>query len=549
MNCKIKILLLFIMVFVSLQTYSQNIEKQEQLTLFTDRDFCISGDTLWFKVWLPNSMQQNGNVVRVQLYGKNNNLISSVIKMAKNSWAEGFINVPDSLSTGQYFVTAFINSQRNLSEIPIKSKSLLVYNRFEERVSEIEIVKAETFENDIVDNGGIKLETDKEKYQIRDKVTVNFDFEIDFKNVIVKASIVDPLAKEVSKNYKFNLKSSNILIPDFKEQNGFLISGRVVDANRNPQPGVLVILSITDEPPHFDYYLSGKEGDFHFFLKNAVGNTDIVLQAISNGNNEFFIEKELNYLEIKSEIISQTKVLSYNQSEFISLLIKGNFIGKLFNPINLEQPDFFEMPARFIMPFYGLPSYRVLPKEFIELPDFNEISKELLKGVQYRNRNGNITIRMVNDSENSFFYTEPLRLLNGIPIFKNSLFSNLKSEDISYIDITRKERIFGDLSFKGILAVSLFDKSNSWMAEQANIFQFNINCLQPDNDTEYSLRHETDINTPDLRQIYCWKVLEKDSINEIEFFLSDLKGEVEISLEGITTNDVVFRVTKTIVVE
>ncbi|NOR75434.1 MAG: hypothetical protein GQ525_09785 [Draconibacterium sp.] len=548
MNCKIKILLL-LMVFVSLQTHSQINDKQEELTLFTDRDFCISGDTLWFKVWLPNSMQQKGNVVRIQLYGKSNNLISSVIKMAANGWADGFINVPDSLSTGQYFVTAYINSQRNLSDIAIKSKSLLVYNRFEERVSEIEIVKTETLENDILGNGGVKLETDQEKYQTRDKVTINFNSEVDFKNVIVKASIVDPLAKEVSANYKFNLKSSNIQIPDFKEQDGFLISGRVVDVNRNPQPEVLVILSITDEPPHFDYYLSGKEGDFHFFLKNAVGRTNIVLQAISSGNNEFFIEKELNYLEIESEIIVQTKVLSYNQSEFISLLIKGNFIDKLFNPVNLEQPDFFEMPARFTTPFYGLPSYRVLPKEFLELPDFNEISKELLKGVQYRNRNGNITIRMVNEDENSFFYTEPLRLLNGIPIFKNSLFANLKSEDISYIDITKKERIFGNLSFKGVLAVSLFDKSNSWMAEQANIFQFNINCLQPDNYTDYSSRHETDINTPDLRQIYCWKALEIDSINEIEFFLSDLKGEVEISLEGITTNDEVFRVTKTIEVK
>ena len=44
---------------------------------------------------------------------------------------------------------------------------------------------------------------------------------------------------------------------------------------------------------------------------------------------------------------------------------------------------------------------------------------------------------------------------------------NLKSSDISYIDIVKSERIYGDIILKGVLAVSLHDKSNSWLAPPA----------------------------------------------------------------------------------
>jgi hypothetical protein len=543
------IYILIFLVFGHFNVVSQSLNDSGDLVLFADRNFCLSGDTLWFKVWMPNSFQQKENVVRVQLDDRGNNLISTVIIKAEKDWAQGFINVPDSLSTGQYFVTAFFNSQRNLPDLTIKSKSLLVYNRFEEYVSELDVLDDKYIEESIVGNRGLKIDTDKEIYQTREKVTVKFGADKEFQKAVIKATIVDPLTKKLGKSYQFELESSNSQIPDFEEQDGFLISGKVVDVVGKPQKGALILLSIMGEPSYFDYYLSGNEGDFHFFLKNAVGSTDMVLQAVLSNQKELFIEQELNYLKRKEELVMQTKALTSGQSEFISLLTKGNFIDRLFKSLNVQQIEYFEMPARFSMPFYGQPTQRVFPEEFLELPDFNEISKELLFGVQYRNRKGNVTIRMIGDTNQGFFNSEPLRLLNGIPIFKNSLYSSLKSEDINYIDITRNERIFGDLSFKGILAVSLFDKSNSWMAEQANIFQFNINCLQPKSTPEYLPDNKTNRSLPDVRQVFYWEVLNQDSINEIEFSLSDLKGEVEISFEGIAANNKIFRVSKTIEVK
>ncbi|NQU51068.1 MAG: hypothetical protein HQ522_00870 [Bacteroidetes bacterium] len=548
MNSKIKILFLLVFGFCYLVGNSQKINNE--LALFTDRDYCISGDSVWFKVFLPETVLEKGNVVRVQLDTKDNNLISSAVKRIENGWAEGYLHVPDSLSSGLCFVTAFLNSQRDSSSHELYSNALIVYNRFEESISEMELPNSDL--KTILENYNsfVNLNSDKNEYLTREKVSVEIDINSDeILNAVIKATVVDPLAKEISGSYRFNFESLNNTIPRIKEQDGFLLNGRVVDIDGNLQKGVLVVLSITGEPPYFDYYISGKDGDFHFFIKDAVGTANIVLQAISKNNKEYFIEKELNYLVRKDENQTLTKTLTSQQSEFISSLIDGDFIYKLFNLTISKSNEFFEISPRFSMPFYGPPTERIVPDEFMDLPDFKEISRELLGGVQLRDRNGSVTFRMLNQKQRYFFENEPLRLLNGIPVFKNSFFTSLKSTDINYIDVVQSERLFGDLVFMGILSVSLKDKSNSWMVKQPNIFQFKVDCLQPGKRPEYLKERITSHNQPDLRHIYIWEILKINTEQKLDFYLSDLKGKVEISVEGVTKSKKVFKASKIIEVK
>ena len=183
------------------------------------------------------------------------------------------------------------------------------------------------------------------------------------------------------------------------------------------------------------------------------------------------------------------------------------------------------------------------------MPNFKEISRELIPGFQYRTRNDGVTFRLINTKQNKFFDDEPMRLLNGVPVFKNSLFTNLKSTDISKIEIIQDERIFGDLRFKGIIAVSLYDKSNNWMTQQPGIKQISIDCLQLDKRPNYIGLKSESTNLPDIRQVYFWEKMTPENLQNLTFNLSDLKGNVEISLEGYTDENVYFRTSKIIKVK
>ncbi len=534
-----------------IQARTQNAPNDSKLTLFTDRDYCLSGDTVWFKVWLPEDLKPKGNVVRIQLSGKDNNLISTVAKQNTAGWSEGFIHVPDSLSTGQYFLTAFLNAQRNIPLLETESKTLIVYNRFEEQIQEVRCIGQENRLEETDFSQGIEIKTNADEFQSLEKVdvTIQFDQSLAIKNAMVKIALVDPLSSEIGGRYRFRAKSSNPVIPDFVENDGFLLSGKVVDAFGTAQKGAVVILSIADEPPYFDYYYTGAAGDFHFFMKDAKGMARIVLQVVSESDEEYFIRPEDDYLLLDFEDSFESKVLRASQSAFAQQAIIGNFIHKLFYPKTGSIRPNFEMPPRFPKPFYGTPTRRIIPDEYIDLPSFQEISRELLPGFQYRVRKGILTFRMMNARRNAYFDDEPLRLINGIPVFKNSFFSALKSTDIRYIDIVQEERIYGDLRFNGILSVVLNDQNNLWMAQQPGVAQFNVECLQQDYKPGYLSPKSPSANQPDIRQTYLWQHINPKSAENLQFRLSDLKGIVEIRVEGMTEEGGIFKASKIIEVK
>ena len=550
MKNNLKILISIILSLGYFNIVAQNNNNQEIPVLFTDRDYCISGDTVWFKVWLPKSSESPGKIVRVQLDSKYNNLISEVAVKCNESWAEGFIPVPDSLSTGQYFVTAFLKN-RNFTDLELENKSLLVYNRFAENISQMEIIPLNDAAQNIQNNDAISFSTNKEQYLTREKVNIKIDINqgYDISHVIVKAALIDPLAAKIGGNYTCKMQSSNLFIPDFVETEGVLLDGKVADTKGVEQNEGLVLLSVGGAQPYFDYNVLDENGDFHFYLKDAVGSTDVVLQVISNSTKQYLIQLD-NYSMSRKEIPHvQIELLNQEQVDFINTAISANFTQKLFNPSIPIKPVNCEIPARFSEPFYGKPTEHVIPDDFFDLPDFQEISREILPGLQYRVKNNEVTFRIINSSYRIFFEEEPFRLINGIPVFKNELFINLKSTDISFIDLVKSERIFGDLVFKGVLSVSLYDKSNSWLAQQANIFEFNVDFLQPDKQPGYLINNNLNTHDPDMRQTYFWDILDTNSIDNIGFNLSDRKGKVEITVEGFTGNNEFFMTSKTIEVK
>ena len=550
---RLKYTLILLFTVAALNSLARPATNHSRLFLFADRDYCISGDTVLFKVEIRNGWSQNSNVVHVQLQSGKSGLITDVKKKSTGNWAEGFIHVPDSLSTGVYFLSAFLNSQRDSSGWETVNKTLFVYNRFDEEITQLQVpvadnkIEEKQFENLISVTGG------KEIFAPREIVKVELGLDIidtsSVKNVVVRATHLDEISSQTGGRFISLATSSKPSIPVIDEKDGFLLSGKVTDAiSGKPAEKVVVLLSLYGEMPYLDYYFTAEDGNFHFFLKNAFGVANVVLQAVAKDDREFNLQLDKNYM-VSKKVQFHSRILTPGQSDFIGNAIEGVFFKKIFGNSYAVENDTFYMPARFEYPFYGKPYDRVLPADFFDLPDFREISRELLHGVQYRVNDGEVTLRLLNEPENIYFKSDPLRLINSIPVFKNRLFANFDSNDIEYIDLVLKERLFGDLNFKGVLSVSLKDKSNAWMSQQPNFFRIAVPCLQPDKQPGYLGKHVEKENLPDFRQVNFWQLTEAGEKQWVEFTLSDLKGKVEISVEGVTEDDTIFKTSKIIEVK
>jgi len=515
------------------------------LFLFTDREFCVSGDTVWFAVFLKNG-QSKSNVVHVQLADAGNHIIGTVMKKSAGNMAEGYIQVPDSLSSGVCFLSAFFYQHLSEAGREVEKKSLFVYNRFQRDLTDFLVPAPENNLKEIGVVPQLKIKAKKRKCKVRDKVTAELLLgnisPDEMAQVIVKATLVDDLSRQGGGRFLARSAASPMVVPEFEEKDGFILGGKVTqtDSGETPEKAV-VFLSLPENPRFLDYYVTGDDGHFYFFLENSVGVGEVVLQAISENGTELKTNVEFSMQQIQQPVTLQKQTLKQQQIDFMNALTDAGFIKRLFQDDYIIPPHEFSMPARFSIPVYGHPQRKVDPDEFYELNNFREISRELLPGVQYRTRQGKTTIRMLNWNENAYFETEPFKLINGVPVFKNRLFASLGSTEVDQIEYAMEDRLFGDLRFTGILALYLKDSSNRWMAHQPGFMQHSVPLLQPEIKQESQLNPESEEHIPDLRTVYFWQLMKTGRNQKIEFFLSDIKGKVEIAVEGVTREGRIFK--------
>ena len=609
--------------------FSGGVEAQEQIHLFPDKSYAVSGDTIWFGVFIYTEGQgDTSRVVHVQLDNASGNHILKVSVLCHGAFGEGYIPVPDSLSTGIYTLSPFSLVQKNSGTAIINQTFINVYNRFSAGISTIRQPDETLFRKYSPENG-IKIKTDKERYNRGEEVRCSFDIpqnELDdVQKVFITAGVSDPVSEQYlssdtpvqtssntktpvalqekngvlitgkvtdkssgapvanaivvlsipdsvsSVNYsvsdengmfRFHLKKAvakadlilkalnknnqecNIELADTQtpvkltEKDGVLISGEVTDkSSGDPVSKAIVLLSIPDSIPFFDYCVSDENGMFYFYLRNAVGKADLIFQTLNKNNQECTVKLADNYIEVQKEKTSE-KILTVKDEEFVGDILKASYFDKLFNGYNIVSPDYFSKPKQFEYPFYGKPTETYYPALFIDLPDFQEISREILHGVMYRERKGEITIRLVDYGTRTIFEDEPLRLLDGIPVFDNQVFKPLETADIRKVDVILYERFYGDLSFQGVLSVYTKNRSLDWVDSDPKIAHFKYACLQLPKNSAFKNRKNTNANIPDFNKVlYRNSPDDFKSNNAFDFFTSDIKGDVEIRLVIIDKNN------------
>ncbi len=213
--------------------------------------------------------------------------------------------------------------------------------------------------------------------------------------------------------------------------------------------------------------------------------------------------------------------------------VEATTLGKIFNYHEIAI-DKTSANQKKDYPFYGVPSEVIHPDLFIDLPDFTEISRELLPGVKFRAYNRIPTMQILNPATQNYFTDQPLVLLNGIPVQDLNVIKNLSSKDIDRIELCRSERFYGNLSFQGVVAIYSAKKDYK-QSSADDLVNLNMDAVQPD--ASVNAPGELSPNEPDLRKILLWKPnIRPDQTISIDFRTSDLKGNYVLIVRGRTRN-------------
>ncbi|MBN2773869.1 MAG: hypothetical protein JXR31_06445 [Prolixibacteraceae bacterium] len=529
-----------------------NVGAQDKVLVFPDKTSCVSGDTIWFSTCIISEKDNGKQVVQVQLDGLNNHHILKNLILCQNRFGEGYLVVPDSLSSGNYFIKSFIKYSEQEGLNIVARRPVFIYNRFDENIENVEKPGTESY-SEFRSNNQLNVTTGKNSYNTRENVNVMIELPPElkesFSKLYITASFSDQRTERYSSEWIFSEYSGNELPTTVKQiiPDGVLITGKVTDKNNNnPVEGSTVLLSIADSVPYFDYCISDASGNFRFYLHEAFGKANLYIQALDD-SVETKVSLNNDFINTKEEHVKEKTWLSADEKKTAKDIINASYFTRLFNNITSNSKSNFKIAKHFKYPFYGVATSRVYPDQFIDLPNFEEISRELLHGVLYRKNKNEVSIRLINNSLEELFKHEPLKLLNGIPVFDPEIFSGFGSNDIKYIDVVTDEKYFGDLKFNGVLAV--FTADETLLPENTDGSKlFEYNCIQYP--ALWKLENKTtdpETNSPDFRQVYYRNTFENYTpMQSFSFITSDLTGKAAIRVVLITNEGNVYCNHKTI---
>ena len=501
-------------------------QRKECFGLFTDRDLYTSGETILIKAFAPSSVQ--GGILIIDLFNAKGEMITTVPLQITDHQADGFINLHDTLSSGSYLVRVL--SQTSITQTV---KEVYILNRFA-GVSE----NGPSFRPEgivgVTDSvlAQISVAGIEKNYQRRGKGHLSIHLPVGLVAPVegnlclyVAQALPEYNAQTLVLTHKpkFSVKAGN---------DGIILSGTVTEpATSKPFKNGVVTLAVPDSISRLNYYITGDNGRFYFQLKDYYGRISLVLQgydAVSNRPLKITLDRKENLLPalppFKNGLFPPElkKMAAKNVEAFnFSRIFKQQQI--IVQPAPISRTDAY--------PFYGLPERVIYPKLFVDLNNFEEISRELLQGIKFRDNNHHPTFQILNAQRNSYFTEQPLVLLNGVPVRNLNDIKDLGSKEIDRIETSQYERYFGNLRFSGVVAIYAPKFDFEGLKESDDLMKLTLDAVQPR--AIFNPVPSDQAMEPDLRMLLLWNPSVKpEPTIDVDFQTSDMRGKFKVFIGG-----------------
>ncbi|TDE12146.1 hypothetical protein E0F88_23295 [Dyadobacter psychrotolerans] len=329
-------------------------------------------------------------------------------------------------------------------------------------------------------------------------------------------------------------------LPEF---DGHLVLGKVLNISDNsPAPGIDSYLAALDFPAKLYVNHSDAEGNFMFELKNFTGAKEVTLQTnlLRDSTYKFEISNPF------SKQFSQAAVPAFKFDKNL-----GNPL--LTRSINMQSGNSF-LPRLFTtrkavltdsLAFFGVPDEKYFLDDFTRFPTMEEVLREYVRGVVVRRRDKGFHFRMVDKLlPNTFYKTDPLVLLDGIPVFNVDKIMEIDPLKIKKVELLSSWYLLGAMNFTGIVSFSTYKNDLAGFEPDPRVLITQYEGVQAQREfyaPKYDSQTELVSRLPDFRNLLHWApnvVTDQTGKAQIQFFTSEQTGSYKVVVQGITEKGV-----------
>ena len=547
----------------------------ESTYVHSNGSFFLTGEYLYYKVYCfegeAGDLTTLSKVAYVELVGKGGKRVFRHKIRLHNGQGHGDFFIPTEVASGSYKLIAYTNWMSNQTAQSFYQKNIAIVNPY--RSNQPELQKRATRQNDSLEIAGsdtltisrqsenthtvigpIQMNVSATHFSKRAKVTVSLNGKAEGQRItgnyslsVRKKDIVkDPNENDIANVFLRKNKSTNgtsaaigdnVMLPELR---GELFQGKVVAMQDDkPVNNLIVAISIAGENYVFEVVQTDAQGIFRFNVAKSYSTETLFLQVLSQEPGAYEVQisepKTPDYTKLDLGEVH----LNYSMREDI---LRRSVHNQIENSYFQFRPDSIMtvLPKHFLdskeKKTYLLDDYtrfKTLRETLVEIvPDV--FSKRIVKD--------NFVIRVVGYDYASTVDIPPFILLDGCLIQDHNALLEFDTRTVEEISVFRDKFIFGPEIYEGALVLKTKD-GNGYEAFQRYNSISAVELLRPQPDKKYFVQrydiinaNESVLKLPDDRLQLLWvpdlKIAKSDF--EIDFFTSDVSGEFEISLEGVT---------------
>lgn len=514
----------------------------------TDKSFYVTGEVIWFKVYLPETLQYQRSLARVDLIDRDQEVLhTQYVKVNKQNNSNGYYLIPYGFKPDIYYLTVTVFNEDGNFPLNLVYHPVAIYN---------DLIKLDTTVTDFVDPGGaipqnisanqnanLKVQVAKPTYQPRQEVTLTIKVTDKQGNPVqtnLSVSVVDDVLVNNHPKNLSNFTRGPDVGQSFLVDNEIAFRGIVKTSADNSVYETDYLGALIREEGLLRLFESYDDGTFEIDLPYFEGPRQMQLLG--------YFEPDL-YMTLDKTIYSsgdlQPLELVYTKEilEYLELSRQRKKINQLFDQLAFQG-----------LPGPRPPENKLEPDRSLDLSVFEPFEsmegffKQVVTPLKIKKlKDGSYDIKMVNPENKPFYKGVPRFMIDGRFINDPEVAVTMDMKSISRIDLfyfaSNLRRQFDQFGNSGIAAI--YTKEGTFLengAGQPNIFDVHGGVPAADFQGVSGIATDPEQNTPVFNPVIYWDPSVNTDENgeaSISFFHSDDRGKFRVEAMGDGGNGVI----------
>lgn len=337
-----------------------------------------------------------------------------------------------------------------------------------------------------------------------------------------------------------NISGNKKPVFDFiPEHQGHVVTGKITKIETGlPGKDISVFISVPGTRTQFRTAISDANGRFKFDMKDFYSEGEIIVQTNNRQDSGYNIEISNPFSEKYGGNALWPFLLSQQNEDLllnrhIGVLVQNTFAAKFnqFTPPDLDTNA-----------FYFKPDATYLLDNYVRFTTMEEVLREYVSQVNVRKRDGQFHLPVEDVLRRKFFDSDPLVLLDGLPVFDLNKFMNYDPLKVKKLEVMTRPYYFGNMYFEGIINFITYQGNLPAYELDPHTLVLDYEGLQLQREfitPVYETREQADSRLPDFRQLLYWSpaiATNEKGQQDISFYSSDQTGQYIAVLQGLTSD-------------